>query len=157
MNGFFLSFDRWPLSGLKGLVLGWLAAEVLAFCIAIKLLGVGGTLLLGLCTTLLGAAMLRRLGLDAARQLSRTIVSGSRNEAFVDGTLTALGALLLIVPGFVSDAAGLALATPSIRQRVAARLLAAPDPSTGPKRRSNPDVIDLSPDDWRVVDRTGRV
>ena len=160
MNGFSLNIGRWPAGGLKGVLAGWLVAEVLAFCLAVKLLGVGGTLLLGLITTLLGAAMLRRLGLDAARQLGRAMTAGgASNDAFVDGALTALGALLLILPGFVSDAVGLALATPSVRQAVVARLLA-PTSQPGARpvgRRASPDVIDLAPEDWRVVDRTGRV
>jgi UPF0716 protein FxsA len=157
MNGFFLQFGRWPVTGLKGVVLAWLVAEVLAFCLAIKLLGVGGTVVLGLVTTLLGVATLRRLGLDAARHLRRSMTA-DRNDAFVDGTLAALGAVLLIVPGFVSDAMGLALASPSIRQRLATRLVARTvAPGARPSGRpTHPEVIDLSPEDWRVVDKTGR-
>lgn len=158
MYGMFLNTGRWPVRSLKGLLAGWLIAEVLAFCLAVKLLGVGGTMLLGLVTTLLGMAMLRRLGLDAARRLRRAMVSGTSNDDFVDGTLTAVGAVLLIVPGFVSDAAGLALASPSVRQAVAARIVDQEvRPAAQRGRSANADVIDLSPDDWRIVDKAERV
>ena len=161
MNGvFFLNAGRWPMNSLKGLFVGWLVAEVLAFCLAVKLLGIGGTFLLGLVTTLLGMAMLRRLGVDAARQLRRAMMTGGAgNDAFVDGTLSALGAVLLIVPGFVSDAVGLALATPSIRQAIAVRIIGhGSQPAGQPaRRRTDPSIIDLSPDDWRIVDKAERI
>ena len=106
----------------------------------------------------LGFAILRRVGMGAAQHLRRAMASGgAANAAFVDGTLTALGAVLLILPGFVSDAVGLALASPSLRQALAARVLT---PGATPERAArhpSPDVIDLAPEDWRVVDKSGRV
>ncbi|MCW6510189.1 FxsA family protein [Lichenifustis flavocetrariae] len=162
MNGVFYNIraGQWPLGNLKFLLLGWVVAEVLAFSFAVKLLGLGGTLLLMFATSVLGLTILRRLGLGAAQHLRRTMgMGGAPSEAFVDGSLTALGAVLLILPGFVSDAVGLSLATPSIRQTLAARFLMRRDGSPTQKpmgRKATPDVIDLSPDDWRVVDKSGR-
>ncbi len=55
-------------------------------------------------------------------------------EAVLDGTLAGLGAVLLILPGFVSDLVGLALAAPSIRFWVTERLtLGTPWPPRGAK------------------------
>ncbi len=162
MNGLFFSLGtgRWSLNTLKGVITAWLIAEILAFCLAVKLLGFGMTMLLMFGTSLVGLSVLRRIGVGAAQQFRRSMSKrGVADTAFIDGTLTALGAVLLILPGFVSDAVGLALATPSIRQGLAARLLMRGDVSDAPERsrRAAPDVIDLSPDDWRVVDKSGRV
>ena len=161
MNPFLLTLGgRWSIGTIKGVVTAWLIGEVLSFLIAVKLMGLGTTLLVMLGTSLLGVAMLRRIGLDAARQLRRGALAGGGTDAgFVDGTLSALGAVLLILPGFVSDAAGLALATPSLRQGLAARLIApgGARQTSAPGRRATPDVIDLAPEDWRVVDKSGRV
>ena len=160
MNSLFLSLGagRWSLNTLKGVIAAWLIGEVLAFCLAVKLLGLGLTLLAMFGTSLLGFAILRRVGMGAAQHLRRAMASGgAANAAFVDGTLTAVGAVLLILPGFVSDVAGLVLATPSLRQTLAARFLA---PGAAPERTArsrSPDVIDLAPEDWRVVDKSGRV
>ncbi|MDX7951439.1 FxsA family protein [Lichenihabitans sp. Uapishka_5] len=159
MIGGLFSGGLWPVKTVKGVVTAWLIGEIVAFCLAVKLLGLGTTLLVMFGTSLLGMAMLRRIGLDAAQQLRRRMMAPDvARDGFVDGTLTALGAVLLILPGFVSDAAGLALSTPSLRQGLAARLLKqGPLPgSPASVRRPNPDVIDLSPDDWRVVDKSGR-
>ena len=161
MNGVFYNIraGQWPLGNLKLLLLGWAVSELLAFSLAVKLIGLGGTLVLMLATSVLGVTILRRVGMGAAQHLRRTMgMGGAPNEAFVDGSLTALGAILLILPGFVSDAVGLSLATPSIRQNLAARFLK-PRDGSAPKpmgRKAKPDVIDLSPDDWRVVDKSGR-
>lgn len=160
MNQLFFSLGAGRLSfnTLKGVITTWLIGEIVAFALAVKLLGFGLTVLLMFVTSLLGVAMLRRIGLGAAQQLRRSMASGgTSSSAFVDGTLTALGAVLLILPGFVSDAVGLVLATPSLRQALAARFLAGGTAPVRPAQRGAPDVIDLTPDDWRVVDKTGQV
>lgn len=161
MNPYLLTFGgRWSLNTIKGVVTAWAIGEILAFCLAVKLMGLGTTLLVMFGTSVLGIALLRRIGLEAAREFRRSaMMGGGSNAGFVDGTLAAFGALLLILPGFVSDAMGLALSTPSIRQAVAGRFLIAgtarPGPGPAPRRAAQ-DVIDLAPEDWRVVDKRGQ-
>ncbi len=150
---------RLPMGSVKLLVLVWLVSEVVAFSFMVKVFGLGLTLLLTLGSTVLGVAMLRRLGMDAAQHLRRTMgQGGAKSDLVVDGSLTALGALLLIIPGFVSGLVGLALASPSVRQTLLSRFVTRDSPPARKPmgRNARPDVIDLSPDDWRVVDRTDR-
>ena len=72
-------------------------------------------------------------------------------DALPDGLLAGFGALLLIVPGFLANAAGLALTAPSVRGHLLRRF---GDPGAKvPRRPSRVDVIDLAPGDWTPLDR----
>lgn len=135
----------------------WLAAEAVALALIVHLVGFAGAVLLTIATSLAGIAMLRRLGVAAAFRLRQSLTSRAEErttvsrQTFVDGTLSALGSVLLILPGFVSDFAGLALAAPSIRSWVAERLpFGKGDGATG--RRAAPDVVELAPQEWSRLD-----
>jgi UPF0716 protein FxsA len=69
-------------------------------------------------------------------------------EAVLDGTLAGLGALLLILPGFVSDVVGLALAAPSVRFWVTERLKLGKFDRLGNGRPAAPRAIELTPREW---------
>lgn len=128
-------------SKLLGLAAGvWLAAEIAAFYLVVRALGLFVAVLLGFATTLLGLADVKRLfGFWRAR---------GGGGATLDGALQALGSLLLILPGFASDFLGLALKSPSFRE-VAARRLS--ERGAG----GAPGVIDLAPHEWTHVARGG--
>lgn len=144
---------RLPL-GLKWMALAWIVAEILVFAALVHVIGFVGTVLLGLATTLIGVAMLRRIGLEAMRSVRRTMEGTEPpGGALLDGMLSGFGALLLIVPGFLANAAGLALAAPSVRRKTM-RMFDGTGGFAGPRvGRARTDVIDLGPDDWRRVDR----
>ena len=78
---------------------------------------------LGVGTTLLGLLDIRRL---VTYLRGRMGWSGEKqaqpSSKLVDGGLQALGAVLLILPGFASDLVGLALKSPPIRGDIAQRL-----------------------------------
>ena len=158
MFGAFFTGKAVALPKLRVLFFGWLIAEVVALCVVVKLAGFGGAILLTIASSLVGIVVLRRLGLEAAQRFGRAMAGHDRNAIMVDGTLSAFGALLLIVPGFASDIVGLALTAPSIRQTIRARFFgsAEPGPATAVGRRAPADVIDLSPGDWRVVEQSRR-
>lgn len=140
-----------PLFTHAKLLLGsWVLAEVLLFSLVVHEIGLGGAILLGIITSLIGVTTLRRLGQGAIRTL-RASVGGqiAGNGAVLDGTLAALGALLLILPGFVSDLAGLALITPSLRGKLVTRF-GGDAPIGGARRPAPPGVIDLEPEEWSV-------
>lgn len=132
---------------LIGLALGlWLALEIIAFAMVLRAIGLLPAILLGLGTTALGLSDVRRL-LD----LWRARGQWRRDGAMFDGGLQALASLLLILPGFASDAAGLALKSPSVRTSLLARLRGA-----GGGESTGPQTIDLSPGEWKHLTPGGR-
>ena len=130
----------------------WLVSEFVALWVVVHLVGWLGAIALGLVSTLAGIAILRRLGAGALRHLGKAMEGVPAQGNMLDGVLTAVGAVLLILPGFVSDLAGLALAAPSLRQWIARRF---GGPAPGRRPRS-PDVIDLAPEDWAAIDKPRR-
>ena len=137
----------------------WIFAEITAFWIVVHFAGFAGAILLGLLTTIAGFGILRRLGASAAKTLRQAMEGdafGSGN--MLDGLLRALGATLLILPGFLSDLIGFALAAPSLRQWVSRRIGGTPVAG----RPRSPGTLDLAPDDWSRIDqpagpRDGRI
>ncbi len=131
----------------------WLGAELAAFGAVVHAIGFLGAILACILTSLAGLAMLRRMGVSAALRLRRAAAwnasehnSLSKDE-LLDGTLAGLGAVLLILPGFVSDLVGLALAAPSFRLWVSERLSLGQLGRQG-GRRVAPALIDLTPREW---------
>src|SRR5689334_2347727 len=97
-------------------VLLYLAVEIVAVVALASWIGVGGTLLVLLGGALLGLWLARREGLRAVRAIAEA--ARDRRVAHVeltDGLLVAAGGLLLVVPGLVTDVAGLLLLLPPSR------------------------------------------
>ena len=101
------------------IVVGILATAVVEFAVLVvvaRLLGVEPTLLLVLATMLLGGWLLRREGLRAWRSLRQASTQGRpAGPEVTDGLVGLLGAVLLLVPGFVTGALGLLLLVPPVR------------------------------------------
>jgi UPF0716 protein FxsA len=97
--------------------------EVLAFIEVGEAIGWLPALLLLIGTSLLGAQLLRIQGRAAIERVSLAI-SGQRPsaDAAIDGALGFLGAALLLVPGFVTDALGVLLLLKPTRALVRRRL-----------------------------------
>jgi UPF0716 protein FxsA len=132
----------------------WLGAELAAFAAVVHLIGIAGAILACILTTLAGLSTLRRVGLSAISRLRQAVArrasdqSGLSREAVLDGTLAGLGAVLLILPGFVSDLVGLALAAPSVRFWVTERLKLGKFGRLGNGRPAAPRAIELAPREW---------
>jgi len=129
----------------------WLAVELFAFFLVAQAIGVLGAILLGLGATLLGFSLLRESSVATFAQVRAAFAGEAPQDgALAEGLIGALGALLLILPGFVSDVVGLVMTTPSVRKALADRV------RSGDllRRRGDgaPGVIDLNPGEWRVSD-----
>jgi UPF0716 protein FxsA len=136
----------------------WLGAELAAFTAVVHWIGFAGAIAACILTSLAGLATLRRVGLSAALRLRQAMTARAKDpsgknqtvlsrEAVLDGTLAGLGGVLLILPGFVSDLLGLALAAPSFRFWAADRLrLGKAVPGKGQRR--GPALIELASQEW---------
>ncbi len=132
---------------LVGMALGlWLALEILAFALVLRAVGLLVAILLGLATTALGLADVKRL-FALWRERGKARADG----AMLDGILLALASLLLILPGFASDVAGLALKSPSVRASLAGWMRA-----RGKGGGGSPRTIDLDPREWKHLTPSGR-
>lgn len=91
-------------------------AEIAVFIEAGKIIGLGWTLALVVATAIAGTWLLRRQGLQVLAQTQARLNRGELpvGEMFTGLCLLVAGALLL-TPGFLTDAAGLLLFVPPLR------------------------------------------
>ncbi|WP_116110269.1 FxsA family protein [Amycolatopsis ruanii] len=94
----------------------YIVAEVAAVWAVSSLIGFLGTLGLLVVGAFLGSWLARREGARAAQAFLATARAGrSPHAEITDGMLVAFGGLLIMIPGFLSDLAGLALPPPPTR------------------------------------------
>lgn len=129
------------------LLLAWPLIEIGLFVTLGAALGLWLTLLVVIGTGILGVVLLQRQGLRSAERL-RAEMGRMRDPLAVagDGALRALAAMLLILPGFLTDALGAILLLPPVRAALIAalarRVSVASMRSDQPARRSDGIVID---------------
>ncbi len=123
----------------------WLAIEIVAFILVVQFLGMLAAIALGVGTTLLGLADVKRLFVYLRNRVTRPRAQVKSAGHLLEGTLEAVGCILLILPGFASDLVGLALKAPSIRAGLAGRIRNGRD-------RRGPQTIDLAPNEWKSLD-----
>ena len=97
----------------------WILAEVSVFGLVADTIGLGGAVLLTVLFSLLGLTVLRRLGGRARDVLRAALDQPSQtlrlsSLTLRSGAFAAIGAALLVVPGFLSDCVGLALSLTSL-------------------------------------------
>jgi UPF0716 protein FxsA len=96
------------------LLILWAVAEVFVVIKVADVIGALATVLLLIASWPLGTWALRSQGSAAWRRLMAAIEQGrTPTHEVVDGALVLLGGLLLIVPGFITDALGLLLLAPT--------------------------------------------
>lgn len=108
-------------------VLRWvlfLFAEVTLLISVGTWIGPAWTFALVLLTGLVGGSLARREGLSLLAELSHDLREGRAVPTRLsEGALILAGGLLLLTPGFLTDAIGLLLVAPPTRRRIAPALL----------------------------------
>jgi UPF0716 protein FxsA len=122
------------------------AAELAVFLMAIAWLGFVKTALLTVATSLIGYALLRRAGGGhiSGIGMSALRAAAGQSAAIQSGFFAALSGFLLLLPGFITDAIGLALLLPGVQHGIGARVatfFGGAPPSA--------EAIDLAPNEWR--------
>jgi UPF0716 protein FxsA len=105
-----------PLGVVTLALVGCAVAEIAVLVLVAGQIGVGWTMLAMLATSLLGSWLLRREGVRAWRRFRAAAAAGGPPGREVShGLLGLLSALLLALPGFLTDAVGLLLMAPPVR------------------------------------------
>lgn len=104
-------------------LLAWPLVEIGLFVTVGGAIGVWPTLGIVLATGVIGVMLLRRLGLRAGREVGARLRSFANPLAHVaQDAVAAGGAVLLILPGFLTDALGLLLLLPPVQAMILAIL-----------------------------------
>jgi len=128
-------------------------AEIATFVAVGSRIGVLATIGLVVASGVLGMLLLRIQGFGALQRIrAMTETGGSPGREMVHGAMIVMAAILLILPGFLTDVAGLLLFIPPVRE-IAWRFLRGRitvSASTGGFTRTYRDdrVIDLDRDDY---------
>jgi len=131
-------------------VLG-LAAEIVVFVLVANWIGFGWALLAVIATSVLGGVLGKREGTRAWRRFRAVTEAGERPGPHLTRSLVGLlAAVLLFIPGFITDAIGLALLLPP------ARALAAAGVTNVATRRLGSGTVGTFLGPRRVRVRTGR-
>ncbi len=147
---------RWS-SRIKTALVLWCLAEALVFGLLVHFFGLGAVLITELVTGMVGVMLLKRTGATTLMMLRDSFQgSGGAGGDVLDGGLSVLGALAILLPGFLSDLIGLVLLNQPLRARVAG-VLGGKGWIWGRRggRSGQPGVVDLTPDEWRSVDGRG--
>jgi UPF0716 family protein affecting phage T7 exclusion len=141
-----MSLVKWGFIGLFLLPV----MEMAAFVAVALTVGWLPAVCLFLATSLLGLLILRRSGrhdFDRFRDAFRR--DGIRAVHLESpGLGPMLGGILLVFPGFITDALGALLLVPAVRRQLR-RLIARARQER--RRQSDPSIVDLTPKEWRQV------
>lgn len=108
------------------IVLLYLVIEIAAIAAIGSWIGALPTLLLLLAGGVLGLWLTRREGARAFAALTGAVTERRvAHRELTDGLLIAIGGLLILLPGFVSDLVGLALLLPPTRKLIRTRMVRA--------------------------------
>jgi UPF0716 protein FxsA len=99
-------------------------AELYALVYVAGAIGVLNTIGLMILISFVGAAVVKRAGLGVVRRAQQTIDEGrTPHKELIDGLLLLVAGILLVVPGFITDAVGLILLLPPVRYLLRGRLI----------------------------------
>ena len=124
------------------------AAEIAAFVVVASLTGLSTAIVLLILVSLSGVLVLRSVGIGTMRRLrtAGAVVEIAAVDLQGSELGTALGGILLVIPGFITGLLGAIVVFPKSRQRLLAALKRY---FSAPRRRS--DVLDLAPQEWHEL------
>ncbi|GGB40670.1 membrane protein FxsA [Roseibium aquae] len=124
--------------------------EIAVFIAVGDAIGILPTVLLTVLTAVAGTFMLRQQGLSLVTRMQSELQAGLVPETdMLHGAMIVLASILLLIPGFVTDAIGLLLFIPPVRGALARFIVSRVNVTvvqTG--RRGQPGVVDLDEEDW---------
>jgi UPF0716 protein FxsA len=125
--------------------------EIALFILVGQAIGLVPTLLGVLLAALAGAMVIRWQGVALLRDLQATLSRGQLPaRKLADAMLVGLAGLLLLVPGFATDVAGILLLIPPVRgfiyRQLARRMTVVSAPAQPP---ADPSLIELDDGAWR--------
>jgi UPF0716 protein FxsA len=137
---------KWIATGLLVLPL----AEIAAFILVASQVGFTTALGLVILISLAGMLVLRHVGGGAVTRLRTAAGRTEVREVALDGsgTSTALGGILMVIPGFITGVLGLLMVLPATRDWLAGTALRL---FTQRPRTPPPGTIDLQPEEWRQL------
>jgi UPF0716 family protein affecting phage T7 exclusion len=121
-------------------IVGWIAAEMFAFHLVAGWTGGLLAFLLFVLKSVAGFAFVGQLIRQKLKGLSGFRIVSLEGTAATEASLKVLGAVLLVIPGFLAGLTGLALLTPSFRSALLGRAR---------RRQRGPRDIELMEGDWR--------
>lgn len=149
---------RFSLIPLTLLVLPML--EIAAFVMVGSQIGVLATLGLVVAMSILGIMLMRIQGFGVLTRVRQTMESGGApGRDLVHGFMILFAGILLVIPGFITDAIGLLLFIPAVRDfgwrflkdRVAVTTVNASGAAYSRYRTRKDGVVDLDADDYHDV------
>ena len=138
---------------MRGLIIFvvWSLIEISLFVTVGSWIGLAGTLAVIAGTGLAGVMILRGQGTRLGQAMR-----GNTAGLLAHSGLTGLAAILLILPGFLTDMVGAVLLVPMVRQVVIDRIGSRIRASTPPPPRQTYDVVDAVAIDVTTQDRAGQ-
>lgn len=98
-----------PASIGRVIFLSWVAAEFATYAVFFSIFPIWAGVLVGLGSILLGLVTLRLLGARVMQAATAQLMEAAINGSARTAPLALLGAVLLLLPGFLSDLLGVAL------------------------------------------------
>ncbi|MEO4051952.1 FxsA family protein [Solibacillus sp. CAU 1738] len=90
----------------------YMFAEIATLILVGKAIGVFGTLLLIILTSVLGFFVIKNKGMKSFQSIKQSIAQGQPpGVAMIEAFMVFIGGVLLIVPGFITDIIGLLMLT----------------------------------------------
>jgi UPF0716 protein FxsA len=146
------------------LLLGWPLAEIAGFVVVGRQIGVLATIGLVLAGVLVGSVLLRWQGLGVLTRVRREMDAGrDPSRDLAHGAMIMVAAILLMLPGFLTDIVGLLLFIPPVRDlgwrllrsriRVVSQFHGFGPGFRGPGESRRGPTIDLDEDDYSAGPR----